>query len=134
MVLQISLAGKGLNEGTFHNASVARSLLFSFVASHVCMQLLLLAVNPTPKMAGGHAETPSEFETFARGEYPMILEQPMEEESKQNSACVALTEGFEPSCTETERESERERQRERVRVCVCVCVRVCVCVCVHVCV
>ncbi|KAL8578119.1 hypothetical protein ACOMHN_055439 [Nucella lapillus] len=39
-------------------------------------------VNPTPKMAGGYAETPSEFEIYTRGEYPMILEQPMEEESK----------------------------------------------------
>ncbi|XP_076445026.1 sperm-associated antigen 17-like isoform X2 [Babylonia areolata] len=37
-------------------------------------------VNPTPKMAGGYAETPSEFEIYTRGEYPMILEQPMEEE------------------------------------------------------
>ena len=37
MVLQISLVGKGLNEGMFHNASVAHRLLFSFVASHVCM-------------------------------------------------------------------------------------------------
>ena len=44
--------------------------------------MLLLAVNPTPKMAGGYAETPSEFEIFTRGEYPMIVEQPMEEESK----------------------------------------------------
>nr|KAG5694504.1 hypothetical protein BaRGS_014235 [Batillaria attramentaria] len=40
-------------------------------------------VNPTPKMAGGFAaETPSELDYMpgARGEYPMILEQPMEEE------------------------------------------------------
>ena len=54
-------------------------LFFPLGLLHGCM---FISVNPTPKMAGGYAETPSEFEIFARGEYPMILEQPFEEESK----------------------------------------------------
>lgn len=42
------------------------------------------AVNPTPHVAGGHTDTPSGFEmSQTRWEYPMILEQPMEEERKK---------------------------------------------------
>lgn len=52
---------------------------------------MLLSVNPSPQKAGGGVQSSSDAGSRVKGEYPMIPEQPKEEDSKNKLKLKLLT-------------------------------------------